>query len=1698
MPDNPAIANAVERWSEELIDIGGRNRLLFYKSLRSGTVDFRPNEYADQYVVERLLDGESVRLSDAVPNDERIMRRGRAIRQKSREHEEEQGIRTLHLGRYLASWLDKPGREPAAPIFLSAVEIKALGRLGDDFEIKRVDDWELNPVLLHYLQTDFQVQFDEGPLRQAVDDEQWSHAVDLFRSAAMDVAGLEVADRVVLATFSYAKLPLVRDLEEAHEAISAHQLVAGLAGDPSARDQLQNVHPGSFGGNRDAIPDDPPPEDEFLILDADGSQSRVINAALQGQNLVVVGPPGTGKSQTIANLIATLAAHGKSALFVAEKRAAIDAVTKRLESAGLEDLVLDLHEGVRSRRDTAAQLTKALETARRTREPQVRATHRRLTRSRQALSRKSEALHRKHEPWRLSVFDIWCALIQVEQRHRSTFRFRRRSLLRTLTRDEINALAESLREYITVGGAELGRDRAQLWSSALRNQTVTTDDQREAVEDALEELITVAKDRYEGALQAFCEEHSIQSPATLREVDFMLAALDGCQQAGATLAAELDIVPPSTLSETENVLAVLEECEHCVAAFTDSVGIDPRASFSGVVEVLQVVEDFQRALTAFCGELGVEPPSSVRDVDTIVAAFDEHKRAGAAFASQLGIEPLTTMRECESVLDALRDYEQSVGAISGELGIEVPSTLKGVEQVWQALTKYEETLDTLAAEIGIDSPSEFDDIELMLSAIGEFDQALECLKPDVLGTDLTALHRDLTPAMRSVASRAVAFLLSGSYRRARTKARSLAPSQDHGLGDIRTAISHAESGLEHWRGLAGDTPPPASWNVCAEFRASLDHWKGVAQNSPAALTTDTRARFVDALERWRHFQPSDTVTPSQDIRDRFVKSLERWRVFNPSEVGRSSEAARERLKAVLDRWRDFHPNPAAAPWGSELTKLREAVERLREFEPRDSAPLTGQARKQCSRAVEQWRVFRPVPKTEWSTDARVDLESALRDMRRYLPVLVENAALGDVEAIRYQTLACMLDRLYEQRGMLRRLPRLHELHDHLSKGGLAGFVQTASEQRWNADDAAQSLEYAWRQSVLDEISVGGEMPHGLDASDSDDTVVDFCRSDREHVSEGPARVRRAWAEAIITACNSDPAQESFIIGESRRKRKHSSMRRLVQIVPELLMKLKPCWAMSPLVVPQILPREQLFDLVIFDEASQVLPADAVSSLLRGKHAVIAGDPRQLPPTTFFTSTSDDREDEEEEDDEGAEFALGPLTNDVESVLDAVSALMPTNSRTLNWHYRSLDERLIAFSNHHIYEGSLTTFPGLLAGDCVAHVEVPVSHESIASGGSNSAEVRQVVDLILEHAERRSGESLGVIAFGLKHAHRIEEALRLARKDRPELDEFFSEDQPEPFFVKNLERVQGDERDAIILTVGYGRAQDGRMRYTFGPLNREGGYRRLNVAVTRSKRRMTVVSAFSAADMDADKLTSQGPQMLRDYVAYAASAGRDLGFARREAEPLNPFEIDIKNRLEAQGIPLQPQYGASGYWIDFAAMHPDQPGRPVLAIEADGARYHSAINARERDRLRQEHLERLGWRFHRIWSTEWFRNPEAEVDKVVQAWREAVAEADRREIESVASDSAPLPEAVDVPAAGSTPQRQGECPHVSPGQPIIDYHIYQLDDIVRWARSDGLLHTDEELIRTIARAMKYQRVGSRIRGLLQAAIARVDRESDRDR
>ena len=431
------------------------------------------------------------------------------------------------------------------------------------------------------------------------------------------------------------------------------------------------------------------------------------------------------------------------------------------------------------------------------------------------------------------------------------------------------------------------------------------------------------------------------------------------------------------------------------------------------------------------------------------------------------------------------------------------------------------------------------------------------------------------------------------------------------------------------------------------------------------------------------------------------------------------------------------------------------------------------------------------------------------------------------------------------------------------------------------DLVAAAFDWAWYRAILDDIRVA-DPDYAAEAGGAlDELADDFRRYDAEHLGANRARVRGAWARRLRETVDQHPLQARVIRKQAALRRGHLPLRRLLDQAGDVLFALKPCWAMSPLMVSQVLPLARLFDVVIFDEASQVVPADAIGSMIRAHQVVVAGDDRQLPPTSFFHQIDPGDPGDDDDPDEG----LVSLRAGFESVLDALRPLLPTCP--LTWHYRSRDERLVAFSNERIYGGALTTFPGVARDDVLRHVVVGESGEGI------SDEVTEVVRLILEHARTRPAESLGVIALGVKHAERIDTALRealtaatavpasqaglvpstLAR----ELETFFAETGsteagPEPFFVKNLERVQGDERDAIIISVGYGKHPDGRMRYQWGPLLRDGGERRLNVAATRARRRLTVVSAFSSHDVDPSRLSAPGARMLAEYLEYARAGG----------------------------------------------------------------------------------------------------------------------------------------------------------------------------------------------------------------------------------
>ena len=501
-------------------------------------------------------------------------------------------------------------------------------------------------------------------------------------------------------------------------------------------------------------------------------------------------------------------------------------------------------------------------------------------------------------------------------------------------------------------------------------------------------------------------------------------------------------------------------------------------------------------------------------------------------------------------------------------------------------------------------------------------------------------------------------------------------------------------------------------------------------------------------------------------------------------------------------------------------------------------------------------------------------------------------------------------------------------------------------------------------------------------------VEAFRKADRE-------RIKIAIFETLLAHHNAMPMADGalgalgILRGEMAKQRRHMAIRKLMARAGSAIQAIKPVFMMSPLSVAQFLePGKINFDLVIFDEASQVRPVDALGAISRGKQLVVVGDNKQLPPSSFFSRI--DVDDDEDDDDEDAPAAAG----DMESILTLASA-RGLYSRMLRWHYRSRHGSLIAVSNLEFYDNNLFIVPSPRNRDRELGLGFNHVKDGIFDRGRsrrNKIEARAVANAALEHAKNNPRLSLGIAAFSVAQRDAIIDELELLRREHPETEKFFTTlNEHEPFFVKNLENVQGDERDVIFISVGYGRDRSDAMPYmNFGPINKEGGERRLNVLISRAKSRCEVFSSITADEINLERSSKPGVKALKTFLNYAekdilgvpdSSTGRDMD---------SPFEAAVKKALEAEGYTVHPQVGVAGFFIDLAVVDPRESGRYILGIECDGASYHSARSARERDRQREAVLNDHGWVIHRIWSTDWFEQPNKQIGKVIQKIEQRLA------------------------------------------------------------------------------------------------------------
>jgi very-short-patch-repair endonuclease len=452
---------------------------------------------------------------------------------------------------------------------------------------------------------------------------------------------------------------------------------------------------------------------------------------------------------------------------------------------------------------------------------------------------------------------------------------------------------------------------------------------------------------------------------------------------------------------------------------------------------------------------------------------------------------------------------------------------------------------------------------------------------------------------------------------------------------------------------------------------------------------------------------------------------------------------------------------------------------------------------------------------------------------------------------------------------------------------------------------------------------------------------------------------------------------SLITNEINKQKRHIPIRQLILRSANALLALKPCFMMGPLSVAQYLAPGQLkFDLVVMDEASQLKPEDAIGALARGGQVVIVGDPKQLPPTSFFQRVSLDAEDDDADDSRTA-------VEEGESILDVASTLFQP-VRRLRWHYRSRHHSLIAFSNEEFYQRNLIIFPSAYHDDPSLGVKHHFVSDGIFENGRNPREAAVVVEAVLEHMRHHPDESLGVVTINFEQRELVEELLDQRLRDDPAAVAYQERMKggQETLFVKNLENVQGDERDVIFISTTYGPDARGNQFQRFGPINSVNGHRRLNVLFTRAKKRSVV---FSSLDPERIQTTSNSPWGLRALKQYLIFARTGILQQADDGldQPTNDFERSVGAVLKEKGYEVVAQVGVAGFFIDLGVKHPAKAGAYLLGIECDGASYHSARSARDRDRLRQEILENLGWKIHRVWSTDWFKSRDSEIKRLLR-------------------------------------------------------------------------------------------------------------------
>jgi hypothetical protein len=1595
------VVKQIQAWRDELIDLSRRNRLLnlnlegrttaleiLEPELNEVLIGLRdpigwrfhypPLSASTEEIDETLrlaLEAEDPDLDDEIRDDElvttatsapKLSSRLRTMAQKAASEYTDRGLRVLYLTVGMLEWSDGDGNKLTSPLLLVPVVLDR-GTPRDPYRLKEADeDWSENPALMVKLQQDYGLAL---PLMSEAME------VDTYLALVAETVreeGWIVTRRVSIAPLSFAKETMYRDLLENEEAISSHPLIEALAlGDVTRDGQIiERIGDSELDAKF-------PPESLHSILDADSTQRECIIAAKQGYSFVMDGPPGSGKSQTIANIIAELMAAGRSVLFVSEKAAALEVVKKRLDSAHLGEFVLELHSHNAKRKEVATALGQTL--LRRVvppRSPEVSIAA--LVERRTKLSDYALAANEKHPQLGKSLHDVMGRCGELGE---SPIAPLSPDIAGGLNSTTIEAIKDAAKDLSNAWGP-VDRLGEFMWRDTSELAARRTATQVEADLDEYERRLTSLIER----MGAYCEALGLQAPSTMQDCRRLLDLNELVLRRPVVNATWLTADNWLELQDEVGRLELLSS-EHRLAA----TSLD--AYRSDWIEIPLDPSVLEKSLAAAASALEVDSigtwsastlDQQAETANTAATAIQLLLTDASTLAGLLGIEP-TTLTFAD--IDRLREL------------VNLSNLENRPERSWID----QQTLSMAQDAIRLVRPLVEEWASLEAQVLQHFNQNITIL--DV--ASLFPSPTDLRPNLSRFSSQG----------RANRKQLAACAASGKVTADAAAALPMART----WQGLTSKISEVTQAQVLgAYFAGPRTDIAAVTEALSAAERALVLAGSGADLERLsaqvsRGSLDTDGLSA---LASRLVQHQLTWRqridAFPQLSVLISSEA---RISVAVEICLGVSTSLAAAQASVDLV----AADR---GDLLDDVLSTAQLRTRLQTIEDDFAQIRETERfgesydgvgTDWA-EIREGMGWA-NEIRLAMDDQISVSIAQELISIEHDPLLLeRVDHVFASRNSIIEMftePYASSISGDLD-GHLDDVIETVQALARTLADLNEWSDFKFACATLGSLGVSEcvefAIRESLPREDLVDlfertvlrTWVDFtiesdprCKpqrsADRTTLIETFQDLDRSLAAAaatrVVELCNerrptTKVGESAILSNEAQKKIKHRPVRDLLAATTRTSQDIKPCFMMSPLAVSQFLPPEMRFDVVIFDEASQVRPCDAINSIYRGKQLIIAGDERQLPPTSFFDKGISDTSDIYDEE-ELVEF---------ESVLKLAKGAAGIDELPLRWHYRSRHESLITYSNRMFYESQLVTYPSAVdvSHDLGVHFEY-VPDGVYARGGSkdNRIEAERVAERVVFHATNHPDLTLGVVAFSEAQASRILYEIEAVRRQRPDLDSYFAEDRLDGFFVKNLESVQGDERDIIIFSIGYGPDEFGKITMAFGPLNKEGGHRRLNVAVTRARRRVEVVTSITAAEFDSAS-SNWGVKCLRRYLDYAERGIAAFADDQKEGgEPESPFEEDVLRCIQEMGYDVVAQVGQAGYRIDMAVRHPQESGRFVIGIECDGAMYHSSLVARDRDRLRQDVLEGLGWTLHRIWGTSWYRQRAQEKERLRAAIEDAI-------------------------------------------------------------------------------------------------------------